>query len=74
MDTSAWRCTKRIFFQILLCYFKNEGLATSPEAYGDKEKQCNRGDMRKIHVTRQFFEASGPLVTFSKKQKKKQFL
>ena len=24
-----------------------------------KKKQGNRGDMRKIHVTRQFFEASG---------------
>ena len=26
---------------------------------GSYKKQGNRGDMRKIHVTRQFFEASG---------------
>ena len=26
---------------------------------GKNEKQGNRGDMRKIHVTQQFFEASG---------------
>ena len=31
-----------------------------------KLKQANRGDMRKIHVTRQFFEASGPQGLFLK--------
>ena len=33
-------------------------------------KQGNRGDMRKIHVTRQFFEASGPRGHFFEKTKK----
>ena len=28
------------------------------------QKQGNRGDMRKIHVTRQFFEATGPQGNF----------
>ena len=32
-------------------------------------KQCNRGDMRKIHVTRQFFGASGRHGDFFKKTK-----
>ena len=35
-----------------------------------KVKQGNRGDMRKIHVVRQFFEASGPQGLFFKKKKK----
>ena len=32
------------------------------------EKQSNRGDMRKIHVTRQFFEASGRHRDFYEKK------
>ena len=32
-------------------------------------RQGNRGDMRKIHVTQQFFEASGPQVHFFEKTK-----
>ena len=32
-----------------------------------KKKQGNQGDVRKIHVTRQFFEASGPQGHFLKK-------
>ena len=42
-----------------------------------KEKKCkqgNRGYMRKIHVTRQFFEASGCHGDFFEKTKKKPFL
>ena len=31
-----------------------------------KLKQANRGDMRKIHVTRHFFEANGPQGLFLK--------
>ena len=34
-----------------------------------KKEQGNRGDMRKIHVTRQFFEASGPQGSFFEKTK-----
>ena len=34
-----------------------------------KKKQANRGDMRKIHVTRQFFEAVGPQGHFFEKTK-----
>ena len=37
-------------------------------------KQGNRKDMRKIHVTRQFFEASGSHGDFMEKTKKNQFL
>ena len=37
-------------------------------------KQGNRGDMRKIHVTRQFFEASGRHGDLIEKTKKKPFL
>ena len=33
-------------------------------------KHCNRKDMGKILVAREFFEASGPHVTFLKKRKK----
>ena len=33
------------------------------------EKQGNRGDMPKIHVTRQFFDTSGPQSHFFKKTK-----
>ena len=33
----------------------------------------NRGDMRIIHVTRQFFEASGPQGHFFEKTKKLRF-
>ena len=36
-------------------------------------KQGYRGDMRKIHVTRQFFEAGGPQGQFFAKTKKKPF-
>ena len=37
-------------------------------------KQGNRGDMLKIHVTRQFFEASGLHGDLFEKTKKKTFL
>ena len=61
-------------------YFKNF-TRMSPEDFdylqeaiaqsGSKNvKQGNRGDMRKIHVTRQFFEASGPQGHFFEKTKK----
>ena len=36
-------------------------------------EQGNRTDMRKIHVTRQFFEASGPQGHFFEKNKKAVF-
>ena len=36
-------------------------------------KQGNRGDLRKIHVTRQFFEASGRYGDFFEKNKKTLF-
>ena len=38
------------------------------------DKQGNRGDMRKIYVTRQFFEASGPQGHFFEKNKITRFL
>ena len=64
-------------------YFKNF-TRMSPEDFdylqeaiaqsGSKNvKQGNRGDMRKIHVTRQFFEAGGPQGHFFKKDKKHVF-
>ena len=34
------------------------------------DKQDNRGDIRKIHVTRQFFRAKGPEGHFFEKRKK----
>ena len=34
-----------------------------------KSQQGNRGDIRKMHVTRQFFEAKDPQGLFSEKQK-----
>ena len=34
---------------------------------GNKEFEGNRGDMRKIHVTQQFFEASGRNKDFFEK-------
>ena len=37
--------------------------------YPIKEAQGNRGDMRKIQVTRQFFEASDPQGHFYDKTK-----
>ena len=37
--------------------------------FSKKEKEGNRGDMRKIHVTRQFFEASGRHGGFFEKTK-----
>ena len=36
--------------------------------YWKNQQQSNRGDMRKIPVTRQFFEGSGPKGHFSKKK------
>ena len=38
-----------------------------------KEKQGNRGDMRQIHVTRQFYEASGRHGDLIEKTKKNVF-
>ena len=37
---------------------------------GNKEFEGNRGDMRKIHVTWQYFEASAPQGNFFEKTKK----
>ena len=53
------------FFQ--LPGYGNPLLRKKSEVYPIKKKQGNRGDMRKIHVTRQFFEASGPQGIFKKK-------
>ena len=43
---------------------------TSPLEIETKKKQGNRGDMRKIHLTRLFFEAGGPQRHFFEKTKK----
>ena len=40
----------------------------------NRVKRGNRGDMRKIHVTREFFEASGRHGDFFEKTKKNPFL
>ena len=62
----------------------NEGKCTCPDGYTLTQNQClpdtgndqnerqgNRRDMRKIHVTRQFFEASGRYGDSIKKKNKK---
>ena len=38
---------------------KKLNIFTVPLGFENRLKQGNRGDIRKIHVTRQFFEASG---------------
>ena len=43
----------------------------SPELKMKKSKLCNREGSAKIHVTWQFFKASIPRATFSKKHKNK---
>ena len=40
------------------------------ELDGSTLQQGNRGDMRKIHVTRQFFKVSGPRDPFFEKNMK----
>ena len=57
--------TKYFCFYYFLCSKIRAGFHMKKEA----PKQCNRGDMRKIPVTRQFFEASGRHEDFSEKTK-----
>ena len=53
--------------------FRSVSLLVWPGGVTQINKQGNRGDMRKIHVTRQFFEASGPQGHFFEKTKKQVF-
>ena len=47
---------------------------THKESNKQTSKQGNRGDMQKIHVPREFFEASGRHGDFFEKTKKNDFL
>ena len=49
----------------LIKHRTSTGIIMSHSSY---KKQGNRRDMRKIHVTRQFFEASGPQGHFFEKK------
>ena len=53
--------------------FRSVLLLVWPGGVTQINKQGNRGDMRKIHVTRQFFEASGRHGDLIEKTKKKRF-
>ena len=62
------------FLSILYLYhFQNILYKNEERRKSFKRQQGNRGDMRKIHVTRQFFEASGRHWDFFEITKKNVF-
>ena len=64
--TSLTSVKMAFFFQLPV--YGNPLLRKKLEVYPMKKKQGNRGYLRKIHVTRQFFEASGPQGIFFQKK------